>query len=51
LEAEDSSSLETSQGLREIIRGTKFAMRFSGRPEDRKKQLPQLRGMAESSPA
>ena len=49
LEAEDSLQLATSQGLREIIRRTKSAMRFSGRLERRMRVRPQLREMAESS--
>lgn len=51
LEAEASSSWETSEGLREIIRRAKFAMRFSGRPEHRKRLLLLLLGTEVGSPA
>src|ERR1700733_14724913 len=51
LGAPGGSLSETLPGLREIIRAMKFVMRFSSRPENRKRQLARWRGMAESFPA
>src|ERR1700684_1635419 len=50
LEAEDSSSPETLQGLREIIRKMRFATRFSALAENSKRPRLRLKAMGASFP-